>query len=295
MSVVWYDNGLLANLLEDFPQDIKFDYWGIAGSSLYYSTMFASSSGLVQDIVNHPDFPWLQRTTATISRQEAGLGKVKIDFAGIPPNTNDKKYRVSGATSTEPIEAHQLFVSDIGGIVNLADGVPNSMGIYPNPQNVVLMPNQTALLIGTAVNGEKNGALFNLDGSFKGFQTVIQYPSTTQPVNLNTSNLGSVYSGALPTTLNQFAGIKSYLLGGITYEEVWTRGSTIGSPDDLAALGYIDTPPDPLGILPVVDGCNWLLGSGELDTQNTGYGSKLTRKWRLSGRRGWNAIIYTSP
>lgn len=247
----WKGTNLSGVLIEDVDADVVFDRWGIGSASLTYSTMWDGAPALVAARVVHPDFPWLFRDSATISREEAGYAKVKITFKGVPPETNEIHYRMSGSTSSEPIESHKDFIEKIGG----TPASPLNNAQFESPK-------------------KDSGTAAPADRQFKYF-----------PLQLSNNSP------------NPKAGIKSYLNGGVTYEQVWTYGlnyAHLASGLALQKLGKIEQPPTSGGygpnILPVLPGRNWLLVSA--DNEQIGTGGKLTRKWRMSGPRGWDTDIY---
>ena len=222
----------LATLVEDVASEITFDYWGVGGATEHYYTQFDSSVYLIQAKKFHPKFSWLKRKTASVTREEAGLCKVTINYEGIPPETNDKVYKVTNATSTEPIESHPDFVTKIGG----------------------------------KKGAKLHNAKFSDEGEFERFP-ILEENGTTK---------------------NKKAGVKSYLLAGIVYEETWTVGSTgFWDSSIMTPVGQINTPPtSPL----FVTGRNWLLKS--CDISEKGFGYLIVRKWRRSGPNLWDEDIY---
>ena len=274
-------NGIpgLAWPLEDVLEEIKFDMADVAAATLSYTApvdVNGSGNGQVSWITaltSHPTYNWLRRTSATVRREEGGFVKVQVGFTGVGEYTNFKLYKVNGATSTEPIETHPNFLK-IGG-------VPSA---------------------------PKNGAIFDPStGKFLGFRT--NYPSAKD--------------------LNPKAGMRSYLVGGCVYQEDWLRGSAaVAQSVDLSELGTICTPPPSILTLILPSGgyedggakggggggtsggdsgsgqktekqgkggsgdvhYDWLLISA--DAEQIGWGSRLVRKWRLSGPRGWDKDTY---
>lgn len=234
-TTIWHNGQLLATLLEDVPAQIDFDRWGVAGGSLHYQCMYDVAPGLVQQVVIHPTFPWLIRDTASIVREEANLARVQINFKGVPPTTNQKTYRLSAVTESQPIESHKDFITKVGG-------TPDS---------------------------PKNGAVFDRYSKFIGFQTKLSDGSS-----------------------NPKAGIRSYLSPSLSYEEIWVNGGGTGLTGTLANLGKIDSPPSSNCFPTGLDGRNFLLAAG--DAEQVGTGLRITRKWRLSGKRGWDTDIYNT-
>lgn len=89
---------------------------------------------------------------------------------------------------------------------------------------------------------------------------------------------------------DSLVGIESYLSPNLVYEEVWVRGNS-GGARDFSKLGRKMNPPAS-NAKPgnIGSGRNFLFVGGNIEL--IGFGSKMTRQWRLSGRRGWNERIY---
>lgn len=114
-----------------------------------------------------------------------------------------------------------------------------------------------------------NGAYFDPEGQFKGFRA----PNATGQ--------------------NKKAGIRSYLSPGLVYIVTTTRSqanhSVVGIA--LAGLGHIDTPPNSI-VMPTVEaGRNWLKIGADVET--IGDGIRITERWKLSGRGGWDTDLYS--
>lgn len=119
--------------------------------------------------------------------------------------------------------------------------------------------------------------IFDLDGTFKQFPPLLKAGGK-----------------------NEKGGIQSYLDPTVTYEQskIFAKASKKKLASELKNIGYIDDgfwtgagipkAPSPVG----QDGKprNWLLCSGSYDT--IGDGGKVSKSWRLSGRRGWDELIY---
>ena len=213
---------------EAVPYDIEFDEFGVASSTMNVQFRFGdpvSAAAKVANLLVHPHFPWLKRSKAKVQREEADFAKASITFEGIPPNTDEKHYKLTASLSTEGIETHPLF-----------------------PEWVEK---------GLAVVDDKN----KLD-----------------------------YFTDLPDADDSLAGVESWLVPSLIYEETWVRGNA-GSAKDFSKLGKKMTPP-PSNAKPgnIGGGRDFLFLGG--DIQLIGFGSKMTRRWRLSGPRGWNKKIY---
>lgn len=145
-NIIWQNGQAIATLLEDVPQEIVFDSWGVASSTLYYSANYDLAPGLVSGLLVHPQFPWLIMKKAVIRREEANLAKISVAYEGIPPATDDRKYSMKGVTETSPIESHKNFIKFAGtptspapGAVFDQDGrfkgfIATTSGSTPNPK-----------------------------------------------------------------------------------------------------------------------------------------------------------------
>lgn len=255
-SSIIYVGKSLATLLEDVPATIEYDEEGLSSAELNYTVMWASAPALVSQLLYHPDFPWLKRESATITRIEACMALVKVRFKGIDPNAdNDPVYSVSGSTSTEPIETHPKFKEFAGKWYDQS----------------------------TWVNGAKFIKLGKEDaGKFLGF---------SQPKQ-DEDELAGAEGDSDPEESNPKAGVKSYLEGGMIFRIVTTSTSDDGGPEaaDMQKLGKIDEPDEVDTFVEVDEKRNWLLITCSIE--QVGDGSKVTREWKLSGRNGWDEDIY---
>lgn len=111
-SDIIYVGNDMAELLESVPATVDFDEDAIVGAELNYRVKWDSAVSLVQNFKQHPDFPFMTRKSAQITREEAGWSTVKITFEGI--SDTEAKYSVRGTTSTEPIESHPDFTEFAG-------------------------------------------------------------------------------------------------------------------------------------------------------------------------------------
>tara|TARA_R110000772_G_scaffold53591_1_gene122555 strand:+ start:591 stop:1274 length:684 start_codon:yes stop_codon:yes gene_type:complete len=213
---------------EDVPYDIEFDAFGVGASTIHVQYEFndpASAANKISGILTHPTFQWLKRTKAKIQREEANSAKASITFEGIPPNTDEKHYKLKGSLATENIESHPDFQDWIDeGIVEVND---------------------------------KNEVETWLTGPGDDFD---------------------------------FTGIESWLVPNLIYEETWIRGAK-GGARDFSKLGKKENPPDSDARPGNIGSTREFLFIGG-DIELIGYGSKMTRRWRLSGPRGWSDKIY---
>jgi hypothetical protein len=176
----------------------------------------------------HPAFSWLKRTKAKVSREEADYAKATITFAGIPPETDERTYKLSASLATEDIETHPLFPEWVAS--------------------------------GLAILDDK-GKLSHFNDEAKG-----------------------------KDALQSLQGVESWLVPSLIYEETWVRGNA-GGAKDFSKLGKIMSPPSS-DVEPgsIGDTKSFLFLGGDIEL--IGFGSKMTRRWRLSGPRGWNKKIY---
>jgi len=223
-GVIW--NGSIP--WEAVPYEIEFDEFGVASSTIHVQFRFEDPTKAAQRVANlvtHPTFGWLKRTKAKVQREEADFAKASITFDGIPPNTDERHYKLKASLSTEGIETHPLFPEWV------ADGL--------------------------AVLDDKN----KLD-----------------------------YFTDLPEDEDSMAGLESWLVPNLVYEETWVRGNA-GGARDFSKLGKKMSPPSS-NAKPgnIGSGRDFLFMGGDIEL--IGFGSKMTRRWRLSGPKGWNKKVY---
>jgi hypothetical protein len=109
-QVVW--KGVIAE--EPPAYDIDIDDFGVGSATLYRQWEWVSArdaSSRIESMEQHPDFPWLKRSTARIKREEANFASASITFVGIPPNTDKRTYRMSASLGSAPITTHPNFQS----------------------------------------------------------------------------------------------------------------------------------------------------------------------------------------
>jgi len=94
---------------ESFQQTLEFDEFGIAASSMQWTGLWTLAPAFVNSVTKHPDFSWLKKKGGQVFREEAGWATIQINFEGLPPETNAKFYKLSGATNSEPIQTHPRF------------------------------------------------------------------------------------------------------------------------------------------------------------------------------------------
>ena len=250
-------------LTEDTPHEILFNDLGMCGATIYLSGDYSAAISKVAGMVTYPGASYLKRKSAKITRIEANLCTAAVSFEGIPPlsggvggsgGPHAPKYSVRSTMTTVPIETHPNF--------NLFAGYWNDTKTW------------------------KHGALFETKdadrGTFKGFK-----PRT---------NAGG---GTATDDEKKWAGVKSYDEPGLIFEETTMyptapsgSGGGLSSGVGMENLGLIDTPPNVDKYIKFSQSKrNWLLVA--CDIEQIGFGIKVVKKWRLSGRNGWNTDIYT--
>jgi len=226
-QVQW--QGSLKNAEEAAEYDIEIDEFGVGSSTIYrqYEWSGAKSiADIVEGFETHPEFPWLKRKSARISRQEANFTTAQITFVGIPPNTDKATYRMTASLGSAPIETHPRFQELIEeGLVSF------------DPEEGTLVWSQT----------DKQGEE------------------------------------------NKLFGTESWLQPTLIYEETWVRGSK-GSSRDFRKIGLVETPPKSDARPQTPDGTNFLFMGGNIEL--IGFGSKMTRRWKLSSGGPWSEKLY---
>ena len=243
---------------------ITWDEEGIVEGNLTASMGQAGAVDKALSINNHPDYPWMLRSGGRVTAKEAGLSEISLQFKGIDPNLDGQVVSsIRAATSTEPIDTHPNFGSGVGKDDAEGNLVVDGWAANFNPQ-------------------------FNEDGSFKSFPPELEVRDPDRG------------PAALAKVANPKAGVESYLEPTITFQQSKIFAET--SKEKLAvhckALGKIDAdffegsgipePPTPMGDHGKPR--TWLLVSAGYEA--IGKGGKVTKVWRLSGRRGWDATIY---
>jgi len=116
MPATW--RGQFTTLTEDVPNEIILDAFGVSQGRQFFWGPFDLAVGLILAKTQHPDYSWLKRKSANIRRQEANYAEIDISFEGIPPQTDELTYKCTGNTSSEPIETHPKFLTDIATVAN---------------------------------------------------------------------------------------------------------------------------------------------------------------------------------
>lgn len=113
-NIIWINGSELAQLLEDVPATLEFNDKGIANASLTYQTMWDNAPALVRELKVHPDFSWLTRKSATITREEANMARVVVKFEGVDPSDEKEgepegEFSIEASVMSSPIASHPKF------------------------------------------------------------------------------------------------------------------------------------------------------------------------------------------
>lgn len=249
----------LQQLEEQVDSSISIDENLVAVATVTFKVKWNRALALSLQQSRHPEFPSLIRDKVDIKREAPDWALVTINYKGVvSTGTGDdrivKRYSLQAATASEPIETHEDF-EVFGGKPIKGKGKTNA-----------------------------KGAVFDDKGKFTGF--AMQDLEATPPLD---------YYGEDPN--HNLAGTRSYLSPGAVYVETTTyneeaaNGGSTNAVLDLKRLGKIDTPPDSK-LLPSISGSarSWLLIA--VTATETGNGLQVVRKWKISGRRGWNKKVY---
>ena len=216
----------------------NFDETGIVTASIAGFCGSSKAIAQAQALKSHPSYPWLKRSSGTVTFQEAGMATISLSFEGVDPDSDGQvTTTIDASMSNEPIDTHPTFTD------------------WSKKFNAKIAP----------------------DGTFKSF-----------PPKLDGGGV------------NIKAGIESYLDPTITYSQtkIFAKAAVSQLASEVGNIGRIDSsfytgtgiPPAPT---PEGDGGwkrNWLLLSGSFE--EIGEGGKVTKVWKLSGRRGWDSLIY---
>jgi hypothetical protein len=238
---IWIGPGL--SVTEAQENTITLDRYGVVSAVMSWTTNFDTAVQYALARNTHPIYGWLYRSSAQVTREEANLGRVRVEYKGIPPEyaqQSQKTYSVEGCLSTEPIETHPDFVTFAG--------------------------NSNA--------SSKNGAVFDDDGVFLNFSGKDQNNDVSR----------------------RKTGVRSYLCPSLILTEVIVKpyktisGYSPATPSSMTGLGCIvDPPANP--VMPTVHSTRTWMLSG-VTVEDLGNGTQETRRWRLSGPRGWDPDIY---
>lgn len=204
---------------EASDRSVIIDKKGISSAREVYTIGWDQAVSFAARKYYHPDFRWLVRSKATVTREAAGIAKVVIDYEGIDPSQGggqgeSKSYSLDVNTNSEPIETHPDFRQWAGQAV---------VGGGTNPQT---------------------GAIWDEDGAFLGFA-----------IEKAGEDSDSIYAD--PNV--DKAGVKSFLSPGVTYTESITNSDSRGSNVDLEKVGKIDTPTKSDVLPKIPSNRNWLL------------------------------------
>ncbi len=236
---------------------INWDEQGIANASLVATIGKDLAVAKALSMQAHPDYPYMLRSGGRVTARADCLSEITLEFTGIDPNLDGQvTTNIRGAMSTEPIDTHPDFGN---GDIFVQDGWAADF----DPQ-------------------------FNEDGSFKAF------PPKISILDPDGGPLDFIDAA------NPKAGIESYLEPTVTFEQskIFAVQSKQKLQEHCVNLGKIDNswftgdgipkPPTPLGDNGKLR--NWLLVSAGYEA--IGKGGRVTKMWRLSGRRGWDDLIY---
>ncbi len=185
----------MAVLNEDVPAEIVMDDTGVASCAQTYNCEWQYAVALVKQVRRHPDFDWLLRTKATITREEAYKAVVRIEFQGVEPDQVDGStgetgettvFAIEGTMDSEPIEAHPNFKTFAGEWDDASTW--------------------------------DNGAEFDLEtGAFKGFRPTVGPDANTFGGVRSFMNPGMIYSRVrtIPSVIATTVGISMTSIGNI--------------------------------------------------------------------------------
>lgn len=242
---------------EDMQAETVWNEYGVCSKTVYFNGPYDSLDSHVGESLGY-----LKLKSAKKTRGEAGMGVIAITYEGIPPQSG-------GGDSKDPQKSYSA---------------PRySCRIVTSTSKIQCHPDFRSK-IGGSPGKTKNWAQFDeKDGSFKGFTD------------------WSIGNDGLPTQVyNPKIGITSYEEVGLIWEEtkIHTTSDSISASDleGISGVGKIwrngSSPPglEKFFGSSVGGRRNWLFLSAEIE--QIGFGYKVTRKWRLSGIRGWDVDIY---
>jgi len=111
MSIIYIGTNMVGRLIEDFPLTIEIDDTDVVRGKARWTTRFGSAVALASAITSHPEFPFLEKVKATVTREEADIAIVEIDFEGVDDTSSGvtKTQRTTATTGNAPIETHPEF------------------------------------------------------------------------------------------------------------------------------------------------------------------------------------------
>ena len=251
-SDIVYIGTSLATLLEDYPAILNYDEFSIIGGELNYTVLYNAAPSLVNALKRHPDYSFMVRKSATITRMEAGMAHVKVKYEGLDPDQSDDDntavYSVLGSTESQAIETHEEF-KDFAGLAS------------------------------EGATTWQNGATFSTQGddqgAFLGFKPTAGTDAEGNPITNRKSGVTNYLDGSVI-----FQQVKTFGR---------PSGSSEGRAD-LSNLGKRVIPPNVDRYVDVEKPRDWLLISCNVD--EVGDGIKVTLQFKLSGRNGWDRDIY---
>ena len=258
-----------------FPADEYVEFLGKQGSVIDYGSISTARDGLQSAQAKfqiprayfsllpgvkskHPIFKNLTVETSEISI--SGVYAVgTCEYFGIAKEESDPVYDMNDNVSEDPIATHPDFLKIAGDAMKPINGAN-----FRQP----------------GING---AAMFNADRS--AINAAVARACVFDHFEIGNGMV-----------MNEFAGIESYLVAGITWRKSWCRRKPI---IDLSQVGKISVPHGPAPNLnnPLAPKAeqkrNWLL-LGISQTQK-GACFQCSMEWRASGPRGWIDAIYGIP
>ena len=215
---------------------------------------------------SHEYADWLICKSGNV-KASGPIEQLTLNYEGIPEGSEFTQIKVTTSLSEEPIDTHPKFFDFAG---------------RPSDMNIATMRN------------EDTGAVFT--GTDNMTDTFLRF------VPKDDDDDGREQDSKV--------GIQSYLVPQVIWEERRTMGDGFSSSEQSELIGdlgdrYEDVPreiEDPAGDSETLKNFaeeyntedhyahDWLLIS--CTYEQVGHGGILTRRWKLSGRRGWNRFVY---
>lgn len=118
-DVVYVGSGIIGRLVEGLDHTIEVDETGVSSAELTYHCIWTEATRLIRTVTRHPDFNWLLKKKATISRRPGNIAEVRITFKGVDPEQGTSSeggesgeivtFSIENAANAEPIETHPDF------------------------------------------------------------------------------------------------------------------------------------------------------------------------------------------
>jgi len=242
----------------------------------YIGNTFVSPEETIGSKIVLDEFGVSQATEAFLAA--GGVGVAFAQSLTVHPNYSWLKRK---SASIVPIEGGWEKVTvEYEGIPPETDIAQYRLEVSTSTEPIDTHPDFETLIGGSYVK-PLNGAVFDENGIFQNFKAVLVAG------DIEVSDLGQE-SVVTSKKKNRFGGIQSYLVPSMIWNETLIRGggAFIGGPD-LDDTGKISNPD---GNPPTIGGRNWLMLGGT--QQEVGFGYRLNRRYRMSGRDGWIKIIY---